>query len=156
GGAPLDFDAALGFEIPAAVKSVTLGGHAYAILTAGGAPTLYSLTLKGFAAATAIGAIGGNPAILYAGLTLGDGPLVPTAVVTTGSPNPALIFSPVTLTATVSPANVTAPVDFNILYSNDELFPHLCHNIQPVGGVATCTVALTRTDDFKVTATYPG
>jgi hypothetical protein len=72
-GAPLDFDAVNGFDIPGRVQVAALGsqafGRAYAALTVGGQTDLYSIALS-TGAATLIGPVGA--ALDLGGLALGE------------------------------------------------------------------------------------
>ncbi|MBJ7470680.1 MAG: DUF4394 domain-containing protein, partial [Solirubrobacteraceae bacterium] len=91
GGAPLDFDQRLGFDIPSDVTVETANvpavGKGFAALTVGGVPGLYTVDLT-TGAATLIGALGTAP--IVDGLVIGDRSpaFVPPVVVPPTTPTP--------------------------------------------------------------------
>ena len=137
GGVPLDFTAAIGFDIPADVRvnasNTAAVGRAYAQLVVGGLSRLYTIELS-TGAATLIGSIGAGGGGL-AGLTLGESARIPTITTMTSSANPSVAGQAVTFTATVTPANATGTVAFT---ANGASITGC--NAQPIAaGAATCT-----------------
>jgi hypothetical protein len=154
GGGPLAFEASNGFDIPPGVSVLTAGmpatGPGYAVLTVGGlARLLYRIDL-GSGLATEIGLIGA-PGQVLSGLAIGDSPVNPTGIALTSSANPATAGQPVTLTATLAPADVGG----NIFFGSPLALPG-CAERPIVSGVATCTTTFTAGGTVNLIASFNG
>jgi hypothetical protein len=152
-GSPLDFTAASGFDIPGLVQTPTANaaatGTAYAVLTVGGTTGLYAIELS-TGVATAIGNVG-TGAVQLSGLALGDVARTPTTTTVTLSSTSALPNTSVTMTATVTPGDVTGTVDFSITP-----FIPGCTAVPLTSGVATCNVSSPNAATLSIAAAYSG
>ncbi len=148
----LDFDGATGFDIPFFVRACGVGcgiqGPAYAILSAGGADTLFRINLLD-GRATALSAFGAANSIV--GLTLGTGPLNPTTTAVIPSLNPSPAGASVTFTVAVSPAAATGTISLAV-----GGFTVSCTHPQVTAGSATCDVPFPTAGNFTIIATYSG
>ena len=150
-----------GFDIPGSVQTLTANGavtgQAYALLNRTGMAMLVKIELS-TGVATFVGVVG-NGTIPMSGLALGDNfSRTVTTTTVVGAPNPAMVFAPVTITATVTPAEADGTVGFSI--SGQPISG--CTAAPLTAGVATCQTTFSShtsfltTGGFLIAATYSG
>jgi hypothetical protein len=153
-GSPVDFSNAAGFDIPSSVRVATAGapatGRGYVTLSIGDPGRIYAIDLATAALTPISGALQFDPSLR--GLAVGEGPLTETALTLTSSANPSSLDQPVTLTATLVPADATGTVSFTL---GDA--PIAGCEARPIaGGVATCATAFGTAGTLALTAVYNG